>query len=336
MMTSTAASPRAQPQRQASVLVGVAALVPTNDTPTKAKLRGILNDLRTEFFVTGLVLLYMMLVFIDFILYEGHGCTDYAEPYKVLTSNIPSPPPPSPAPSPPSFETRWGDAFKWVDLSFLIVFMFELLLRWYAFGYHYFIDKINGADAIVIIVGFVLQIIVLADESIETKGLGFLRIVRLIRLVRIFVVMNKVQKARTAYKMSKLLKLGSPVDRVMELLQNMRMRCDDEEDEADVQWILQLIASDKLYEIDLSSTGVGSLDTEMTAYLVGQVGVKKEKQDVEEQKQIGQQDALKRQETAVLPDVAAQVPFCCRPPPVEAAGSLRAVVRPLPWLGCLS
>ena len=67
----------------------------------------------------------------------------------------------------------------------------------------------------------------------------------MLRLVRLFVVMNKVQKAQRAYKKAKYLKLGSPVERVMELLSEMKTRTDEDVDLADISWIMHLISSDK-------------------------------------------------------------------------------------------
>ena len=248
--------------------------LPKYDTPHKAKIRGILDDLRTEFFVTGVVLFYMMLVLLDLVLAQDNSCDESSLPFVFFNESGPSPPPPMSPPSPPSFETKWGDAFNWIDLGFLTAFGFELLLRLYAYGTGYFLyDCINGVDAIIIILGLVLQILVVS-ETINTKSFGFLRIVRLVRLVRLFVVMNKVQKARTAYKRTKYLKLGSPVERVMELLHDMKGRVEEEDDQADLLWIMQLIASDKLYAIDIAGLGGGNMSSEMTAFLGNQVGMK--------------------------------------------------------------
>ena len=107
-------------------------------------------------------------------------------------------------------------------------------------------------------------------------NLGFLRIVRLVRLVRLFVVMNKVQKAQRAYKKSKYLKLGSPVERVMELLSEMKGRIEEGDDVADISWIMHLISSDKLYTIDIRSAGGANLSSEMTAWLENNMGMKKD------------------------------------------------------------
>ena len=118
-------------------------------------------------------------------------------------------------------------------------------------------------------------------------SLSFLRIVRLVRLVRLFVVMNKVQKAQRAYKKAKYLKLGSPVERVMELLGEMKRKIGDDEKEADdvadISWIMHLISSDKLYTIDIRAAGGGNLSSEMEKFLQDNMGMKKDIENDEEE-----------------------------------------------------
>ena len=152
------------------------------------------------------------------------------------------------------------------------------------------------------------QVFLVVNASADVSSISFLRIVRLVRLVRLFVVMNKVQKAQRAYKKAKYLKLGSPVERVMELLGEMKRRLDGEEseDEADIAWIMQLISSDKLYTIDIRAAGGGNLSSEMTAWLEDNLGMKK---DIDTEADNGDgADAnlstaagMKRQETKMMP-----------------------------------
>jgi len=219
----------------------------------RARWRKVLDDVHTEFMVSGFVLLYMLLVLIDLVLYEDSCEVGSGEDE--------------------SFGSRWSFYFNYVDMGFLVVFIMEILVRLYAYGPRYFMDCINGLDAAIIIMGSITQAMVLAD-FVFTSNLSFLRIVRLVRLVRLFIVMNKVQNARTAFKRTKYLKLGSPVERVMDLLNDMKTRTEEEDDEADILWIMHLIASDKLYSIDINSIGAGQ-DAEMAAYLTGDIGLKK-------------------------------------------------------------
>jgi len=235
----------------------------------RLRLRRQLDDVRTEFAVTGVVLVYMLLVLIDLVLYDTPECANTNVTLFNSTTNVTTY-----AIVGPVDDTSCSNTFDYVDLGFLILFDVEIAIRLYAYGIKYLYDWITIIDSTIIVVGTVLSVMVI--QCVFTNSLGFLRIVRLIRLVRIFVVMNKVQKARAAYKRTKYLKLGSPVDRVMELLADIKQRLEEQEDKADVAWIMHLIASDKLYSIDLRSAGGGNLDTEMAAWLVGNMGMKKE------------------------------------------------------------
>ena len=112
--------------------------------------------------------------------------------------------------------------FDVLELSFLSLFASEILARLYAYGPSYFMNVLNAFDATIVSLLFILQILVMAVFQSGNSSFSFLRIVRLVRLVRLFVVMNKVEKAQRAYKKAKYMRLGSPVERVMELLGDMK------------------------------------------------------------------------------------------------------------------
>ena len=79
----------------------------------------------------------------------------------------------------------------------------------------------------------------------------------------------------------------------------------EDEDVADISWIMHLIASDKLYTIDIRSAGGANLSSEMTAWLEDNLGMKK---DIEAEAEEGDENAtnlatagnLKRQETKIV------------------------------------
>ena len=72
------------------------------------------------------------------------------------------------------------------------------------------------------------------------------------------------------------MKLGSPVERVMELLAEFKNKIEDPDDVADISYIMGLISSDKLYTIDIRSAGGANLSSEMTAWLENNMGMKKD------------------------------------------------------------
>tara|TARA_B110001452_G_scaffold263814_1_gene265818 strand:+ start:457 stop:2259 length:1803 start_codon:yes stop_codon:yes gene_type:complete len=177
----------------------------------------------------------------------------------------------------------WNSHFRIVDLVFLLLFTIELSIRVYAFGLRYIpLNPFFAIDGVVVVTSLVLQFVVLfyIPDSSENSSTGvasnLLRIARLLRLLRLFVVMNKVQKARAAYKKVKYLKLGSPVERVIDMLGEFKAKVPAEEDQQDLQWIMDLIASDKLYTINIKNIGADIKDKEMSDYLAQNMGMKKE------------------------------------------------------------
>ena len=216
-----------------------------------------LDDVRSEFAISGVVILYMLLVLLDLVLADDECQDDKAS-----------------GEGDDSFESKWSFYFNYIDMGFLLLFDSEIGIRLFAYGPIYFYDFWNGLDAAIIVLSTVIGVMVIG-EFVFTSNLSFLRVVRLVRLVRLFIVMNKVQNARTAFKRTKYLKLGSPVEKVMDMLSDMKSRTEEEEDIGDIAWIMHLIASDKLYSIDLQSLGAGQSD-EMKAFLQGDMGIKKD------------------------------------------------------------
>ena len=159
----------------------------------RARTRKFLETLKVEFVTIGVVIVYMILIFLDLMLDKETRPGQL----NAIEDGMP-----------------WTKAFMWIDLVFLVIFTLELFLRIFAFGYYYFWNALNVIDGLVVFTSFVLQvwIITLVDEVVD-EGAGqaqsALALLRLLRLVRLFVVMNKVQKARDAYRKTKYLKLGA-------------------------------------------------------------------------------------------------------------------------------
>jgi cAMP-specific phosphodiesterase 4 len=136
----------------------------------------------------------------------------------------------------------------------------------------------NAFDAMVVLVSFGFQ-----THSVRSGGKGqtsFLGVLRFVRLLRLFVVMNKIQSRREQYKRSRHLQFNySPAERVMKLLAGMKARVAARADTkalvVDIDWIINLIISEKLYSIELKTDKV---DGEMSAFLLGTVGGRKKKE----------------------------------------------------------
>ena len=260
---------------------------PGRELPGRRAIRTFLDKMKVEFAVIGVVIVYMVLVFADLMLNEEDG--------------IP----------------WWNPVFQVVDLGFLIAFTLELLVRLYAYGLVYVKDALNMFDAIVVLVSLVLQIFFMLQPAgtTATSSFGFMRIVRLIRLVRLFTVMNKLQKARSAYKKAKYLRIGTPVEKVMELLGQMRETSETDEDGQDVAWIMDLIATDKLYTIDVRKNT--SMSAEMSAFITANLGLKNEDPDDDTATDAGSTTTassggapMLRQESSYLPAAAEELTRC--------------------------
>jgi len=220
-------------------------------------LRAFLENLKVEFFTMGIVIIYMLLIFADLMLADDPNVDSEAA------------------------GKPWTNAFKYIDMVFLTLFTVELSIRLFAFGYFYLFAPLNVVDGLVVLVSFGLQawVISLGEETIgseATTATNLLSIARVLRLVRLFVVMNKVQKARAAYKKTKYLKTGSPVERVIDLLGDMKGKVEDDEDKVDIQWIMDLIASDKLYTINIKNVVADVKDKDMAAFLSQEMNIKKD------------------------------------------------------------
>ena len=194
----------------------------------------------------------------------------------------PSSPPP---PGGRSFEELWEEIFRYVDLVFLSLFMVERGFALVAFGPVWFSKQpLEMFDAVVELISFVMIFVFwddVEDEDDSNSGAeagstlaSLARLVRLVRIFRILTVMNKVQKTRAAFKKTRYLKMGSPVERVMQLLRGLKEKAPTDDMQADLEWIIQLIASDKLYTIDLRAGG--KIDKEMSAWLTSNMGMRKE------------------------------------------------------------
>jgi len=267
--------------------------------PFRKPMRKLFDNIRTEFFVTALVLINMALLLFDMMFSES-GCNIYGNWTIIRNCEV--------AFALEPLQIAWTNAFQLMELAFLSLFACDILARFYAYGFSYFRDALNVLDAIIVFGLLILQIVILTALVGGGGGVSFsfLRIVRLVRLVRLFVVMNKVQKAQRAYKKAKYLKLGSPVERVMELLADFKHRCterEETEDVADISWIMHLISSDKLYTIDIRAAGGANLSSEMTAWLTENMGMKKDIENTEDDEESTNREAagLKRAETKMVP-----------------------------------
>ena len=117
--------------------------------PFRKLMRKFFDNIKTEFLVTGLVLINMMLLLVDMIVTEDQ-CNIYGNSSVIrqcLDDFAEEP-----------FQVQWTKAFSYIELAFLITFAVEIVLRLYAYGFGYFLDYLNAIDAIIVISLLIFQV----------------------------------------------------------------------------------------------------------------------------------------------------------------------------------
>jgi hypothetical protein len=137
----------------------------------------------------------------------------------------------------------------WLDLIFLIIFLTEIGFRLLGFGYRYLLDPISAGDAFIVGGAFITSL--LPDEVFQ--GAGFLNLLRIIRLFRLAVIINRLQRSRDAAAMrskrAMYRRMGAPVEKVLNFLSEFRARQRSQRDQYNIDWMMEVIASDELYAV---------------------------------------------------------------------------------------
>ena len=114
------------------------------------------------------------------------------------------------------------DVFLWADFVFLIFFMVELAVKLYAFGLSYLRDLFNGIDALIVVVSFALALVAVeldlgASSDQLMRAMPVLRVVKVVRLLRVVLMMTRLQRSRERYRRMKMIGIGAPVERVLQV-----------------------------------------------------------------------------------------------------------------------
>ena len=129
----------------------------------------------------------------------------------------------------------------------------------------------NFADGTIVVVSTTLQgWLISREDKCGDDWAAFLPGLRIVRLLRLFIILNRVQHAR---KQVKYLSFSSPLEQVTECLGVLKNKARNKEAEADLEWILHLISSDKLYSIDMLRHSMNALDSEMSHFLSENLGM---------------------------------------------------------------
>ena len=175
-----------------------------------------------------------------------------------------------------------------IDLLFLTIFIVEISMRLYAWGFTYLRDVLNLVDMVIVLGSFVLlwitmeftMLTCLDFSRVECTGASsgyeatrsILRVFRMVRIVRIVIIINKIKRSREnaqiLRKKAKYKRQGSPVERVLEILQRLRRKAESGADRENLSFIMDAIISDQLYKVNVSAAETSGMTTEMSAFLL--------------------------------------------------------------------
>jgi len=202
-----------------------------------------------------MVLIYSVAIFFDLGV-EGNDCDDTTFTWEEQYSN---------------------EYMKWIDLVFLSLFMLELTVKSFAYGHKYFKSSVTMFDTTIVVVSFVFTVISVTSDN---QSSTIVRVLRLGRIIRVLLILNKLNKSREGLKKMKYKKLEggveAPVYKVIALLQDMAVRSESAADKRHLDWIIDVIGSDRLYTavFNASAVGGGNLDSETTEWLNSQYAIK--------------------------------------------------------------
>ena len=134
------------------------------------------------------------------------------------------------------------DFFYYTDLALLVLFMIEIVLRFFAWAFEYLCNLWNLTDAIVVTISFIFSII-----RMDIKGIAVLRLLRLIRVV---IVMRRVSESRKKLLLlrNKNTSVSSNVTKALDVLEELQKdKIVPRSLKQDLAWVISLVKSRKLY-----------------------------------------------------------------------------------------
>ena len=116
-----------------------------------------------------------------------------------------------------------------------------------------------------------MQILVLTTDVLNgATGIALLPLFKVVRLLRVVLVMTRLQRSRERYRRMKMVGLSAPVEKVFEIIGDLRAKAQHPEDDKALAWTLDLIAKEELYKVSFTDSKSSSgmhLTAEMTDWL---------------------------------------------------------------------
>jgi len=162
--------------------------------------------------------------------------------------------------------------FNVIDLTFLAGFLIEITAKIFGLGVKYLKDGFNSADFLIILVSIVMTLLVLRTDVLDGAGGGvsLLPLFKVVRLLRVVLVMTRLQRSRERYRRMKMVGLAAPVEKVFEIIGDLRAKVVHPEDDKALAWTMDLIAKEELYKVSFTDSKSSSgmhLTAEMTDWL---------------------------------------------------------------------
>ena len=166
-------------------------------------------------------------------------------------------------------------AFYYVDIVFLSLFLVEICAKLFGLGQKYLLDLINAADFVIIFASITITVVLLSNSSIDDSSsssavYALLPLFKVVRLLRVVLVMTRIQRSRERYRRMKMVGLAAPVEKVFEIISDLRRKVTHQEDDKALAWTMDLIAKEELYKVNFSDSKHSSgmhLTAEMTDWL---------------------------------------------------------------------
>jgi len=167
-------------------------------------------------------------------------------------------------------------AFYVVDIIFLALFLVEIILKLFGIGLKYLKDVLNSADCVIIVASIFVTLLVMANTSEGSAAestsnvTSLLPLFKVVRLLRVVLVMTRIQRSRERYRRMKMVGLAAPVEKVFEIITELRRKVVHVEDDKALAWTMDLIAKEELYKVNFTDSKNSSgmhLTAEMTDWL---------------------------------------------------------------------
>merc|ERR1711998_10499 len=143
------------------------------------------------------------------------------------------------------------------------------------------------------------------NDSSGQNNMALLRLLRMGRLMRIFLLMNKMQRTKDALRRRQQRrryknKIDLPVYRVVEILEELKANAETMQDRAHLDWILEMVSSDKLYTATINNTGEGGSNEEVQQQVAAWMSTSDLNSN--SQKTAPPEETAKKAEPSAMPD----------------------------------